>query len=124
MRLGLRLLLVSALAAPVGGCIRTAPGDPAPPKPAPLTDVDAFAEAHRQAARSVAASLTAHGERPQEFYAEIEAGAGGRVLIFHLWHQSAFEPDNRHVAGNPGGKCRDVHYDVARREVTATLFWQ
>src|SRR5262245_39167634 len=78
VRLGLQLVLVSALVALTSGCPTTAPSNPAPPRPTPLADVDAFAEAHRAAARAVAASLAAQGEQPQEFYAEVEPGAGGR----------------------------------------------
>jgi hypothetical protein len=87
-------------------------------------NVDAFAADCREAVRSVAASLTENGERPEEFHADVERKEDGQILIFHLWHESAFEPQNSNVVGNPGGKCRDVQYDVRQRKVTQTLFWQ
>jgi len=107
-----------------GGCSATAPTNPARPKPPPLANVDAFPEGYREAARTVAGALAQTGERAEEFYAEVEPQEGGQRLIFHLWHESAFEAENRNVVGNPGGKCRDVYYDARQHKVTQTLFWQ
>ena len=87
-------------------------------------NVDAFAAEYREGARSVAESLEVTGEKAAEFYAEVEPNENGQIVIFHLWHESAFEPRNRGVVGNPGGKCRDVRYDVGQRKVVQTLFWQ
>jgi hypothetical protein len=103
---------------------KTVPSDAARTKLTPLLAVEAFPEPQRDAARAVAVSITAQREKPSEFYAEVEPREGGQVLVFHLWHKSAFEQQNRHVLGNPGGQCRDVYYDPARQEVTKTLFWQ
>jgi hypothetical protein len=100
------------------------PNDQPRPKPIPLVKVDAFAAEHREAVRTVAASLAENGEKAEEFYADVEPKAGGRILLFHLWHESAFEPQNRDAPGNPGGKCRDVEYDVRQRRVSQSLFWQ
>jgi hypothetical protein len=44
--------------------------------------------------------------------------------MFHLWHESAFLPENRNVVGNPGGKCRDVWYDPEKRTVVKVFWWQ
>jgi hypothetical protein len=64
------------------------------------------------------------GERPEEFFAEVEVSRANGMLVFHLWHRSAWNPENRGAVGNPGGKCRDVYFDPRRGEVTQTLFWQ
>jgi hypothetical protein len=87
-------------------------------------NVDAFPAEYREAVRTVAAALAEYGERAEEFQADVEPKEDGQILLFHLWHESAFEPRNRNVVGNPGGKCRDVRYDVKQRKVTQTLFWQ
>lgn len=116
------LLLVLAIA--TGGCSATAPTDRPRSKPTPLVNVDAFAAEYREAARSVAASLAEKGEKADEFYADVEPKEDGQILIFHLWHESVFEPQNGNVVGNPGGKCRDVRYDVRQGKVTQTSFWQ
>jgi hypothetical protein len=89
-----------------------------------LVDTAAFPAQYREAARAVALSLSQVGEDPKEFFAAIDSESGGRVLVFHLWHTSAFEPQNVNVPGNPGGKCRNVIYDTESHKVTRTLFWQ
>lgn len=93
-------------------------------RPPALVDLGEFPEWQREAARAVAASLSAGHENPKEFYATVEAEDEGRILRFHLYHESAFLPKYRGVAGNPGGKCRDVSYDVVRMRVTETGYWQ
>jgi hypothetical protein len=96
-----------------------------PSRLTPIAKADAFAEEYREAAQKVAASLTASGEKAEDFYTEeVEPKRDGRILVFHLWHVSAFEPQNQNMAGNPGGECRDVEYDTAQHKVTSTLFWQ
>ena len=89
-----------------------------------LLDMEAFPEQYRDAARAVAASVADAGEDPKEFYAQVEPKDSSRLLVFHLWHRSAFEPQNIGMLGNPGGKCRDVWYDMDSRKATKTLFWQ
>jgi hypothetical protein len=86
-------------------------------------DGENIAKEHREAAKAVIVSLRDAGEEPSEFSCQIEASPKGE-LIFHLWHESAFRPENRDMRGNPGGRCRDVHYDPAQKKVTKTLWWQ
>jgi hypothetical protein len=117
-------LLLFGIASAFAGCSPAAPTDRPRTKPTPLVDVDGFAAQHRDAARAVAASLAADGDRPDEFYADVEPEQEGQSLVFHLWHESAVELGNRDVVGNPGGKCRAVRYDVRQRRVVQTLFWQ
>ena len=93
-------------------------------RPPPLLKIAAFPEAYREAARAVAASVSHEGEKPSEFFAEIEPEKGGRILVFHLWHKSAFTRENIGSPGNPGGKCRDVLYDTKKHRVTQTWGWQ
>jgi hypothetical protein len=84
----------------------------------------ALPEKYRSAAEAIAAALRQDGEEPREFSCEVEPSADRRELIFHLWHESAFRPENRGVVGNPGGRCRDVSYDPRQQRITRTLFWQ
>ena len=100
---------------------RTTPSENRPPA---LVAVMAFPEQYREPARAVAKDLSQQGEEPKDFFTEIEPGEGGQTVVFHLWHKSAFEPQNAHMLGNPGGKCRDVWYDLESGKVTQTLFWQ
>ena len=90
----------------------------------PLSDAGAFAADQQAGARAVADAVVRSGERPEEFFAEVDAGSADGIVVFHLWHRSAWNPENRGVVGNPGGKCRDVYYDAKRGEVIRTLFWQ
>jgi hypothetical protein len=97
------------------------------PSPA---DAEAFPADQREAARAVAAALKAEGEQPSAFHAEVAPEEEGKLLVFHLWHESAFEAKEKaaakggFIAGNPGGKCRDVYYDTEKKRVTQTLGWQ
>ena len=93
-------------------------------KHTPLGNPEAFAVEYQEGARAVAASLVAIGEKPSEFYADVESKKDGQLLVFHLWHESAFEPRHQNAIGNPGGKCRDVHYDVRKGKATESLLWQ
>jgi hypothetical protein len=85
-----------------------------------LSETSLFPEKYRTAVEKVAKSVG----RPEEFFASIEGKKGTGELVFHLWHQDAFKPENRNVVGNPGGQCRDVYFDVEKGEVTKTLWWQ
>jgi hypothetical protein len=65
------------------------------------------------------------GESPEEFFVQFpEKPSGDPVVVLNLWHKSAFEERNYGHAGNPGGKCRDVHYDTRQRKIIKVLFWQ
>ncbi len=88
-----------------------------------LTNNAAIPLAYRDAAAKVASYLTVKGENPGEFYVDIGPETDGKV-VFHLWHKSAFESQNMNVVGNPGGKNRDVFYDLRSASVTNMLFWQ
>ena len=88
-----------------------------------LANVNDFQVEDRQAVKAVVASLLIEGENPAEFRAEIEGPQNG-TLTFHLWHQSAFRPENRNVVGNPGGRCRDVKIDLKSNRVISTVLRQ
>ncbi len=79
---------------------------------------------YQDAAKAVAAVLVGEKEEPKEFRAEIEEKDEGKKFVFHLWHDSAFTRENKRVVGNPGGKCRDIEYDVRSRKASQSLFWQ
>ena len=65
---------------------------------------------------------TLDGEVPNDFYVQIERKES--EFIFHLWHYSAFKEENCNMAGNPGGLCRDIVYDIEKQKVTKKLGWQ
>jgi hypothetical protein len=89
-----------------------------------LPRLSEVASRYEGAAKAVVAVLVGEKEKPKEFRAEIEEKEEGKVLVFHLWHDSAFMPENKRVIGNPGGKCRDIVYDVRNRKASQSLFWQ
>ena len=90
----------------------------------PVLAPHAFPPEHQAAIRACADELKSDGENPAEFYAEVDASTRSDKLVIHLWHQSAFSRENRDVVGNPGGKCRDFHFDPKQKRVTHKLFWQ
>src|SRR5207302_10152892 len=64
-------------------------------RPPALVDTAAFPADCQEAVNAVALSISAGGEDPKKFFATVEHEKGGRVLVFHLWHSSAFEVLNR-----------------------------
>jgi hypothetical protein len=67
-------------------------------------------------------ALAAENEDPREFQAEVEEKEG--MVVFHLRHSSAFAAENIGAMGNPGGRCRDIVYDVKNRKSSRSIFWQ
>src|SRR6185295_814291 len=64
-------------------------------------------------------------ENPKHFFVSIDpARDKAGVWTFHLWHRSAFLTANWRMMGNPGGKCRDILYDVKAKRIDKVLFWQ
>ena len=88
-----------------------------------IMEVSKFPPDQRETVRKSVEQLRLDSEDPAEFYAEIETRSDG-IVIVHLWHESAFSPENRGVVGNPGGKCRDLYYDPKENRITQKLFWQ
>ena len=80
----------------------------------------AFPEKYREAVVAAAGAVKA----PHEFYVEIEEKPAEHSVVLHLWHATAFLPENRGMMGNPGGQCRDIVYDTRARKVVKVLFWQ
>jgi hypothetical protein len=122
------LALLFTASAIVIGCSAGSPVPPGKqepldePKPPSLAKADLFPARHREAVRNVGAYLAKQGEAADHFYATVEQQE--KLVVFHLWHESAFLPENRGAAGNPGGKCRDVWYDPENRSVVKVLWWQ
>lgn len=117
-------MILLGLALCLAGSCAAVRATPAPDAAAmvPLASPDSFPSGQREAAVSVAAELRSAGEEPSEFFATVTETTN--ALVFHLWHRSAFAPENANVVGNPGGKCRDAHYDKAKRTITKILYWQ
>ena len=97
---------------------------PVPVKRPPLANIAAFAPEHREAVSIVTSYIAQNGEDPLDFFAEVSTSPNSGELVIRLWHASTFDPGNREVIGNPGGKNRDVYYDIKSRKVTRMLFWQ
>ena len=91
-------------------------------RPPSLVKPDLFPAKYRDGLRAVDAELKKKGEKAEQFYVEVEERDG--QFVFHLWHETAFLPQNGVVRGNPGGKCRDVRYDPQKQQIVRTLFWQ
>jgi len=87
----------------------------------PMASVEAFPSEQRDLIRAASAELLRTGQQPAEFY-----GTVGRVkegAKVDLWHQTAFLPENRAMAGNPGGRCFTMYFDRDGR-VAKKLKWQ
>jgi hypothetical protein len=84
-----------------------------------LADDQAFPPEQQEAAPVVAAALSAHGENPREFYTRVKPEDGGRVLMFHLWHERvvALRAAGQNVVG--GG--RTVFYNKDEKRVFKTV---
>ena len=113
----------------VAACSGQGPGrryyhSPESTKTRQLSKVDLFPKKYKVAIETIIIELKRDREEPADFYASIEPYKNSKTLIFHLWHKSAFNKENRRLNGNPGGKCRDFYYDPGANRVTKKLFWQ
>jgi hypothetical protein len=79
---------------------------------------------YQEAAKAVALVLVGEKEDPAEFKAEVEEREEGEVFVFHLWHLSAFTPENKNAVGNPGGKCRDISFYSRTGKASRSMFWR
>jgi hypothetical protein len=134
MRTVRALSLLLLLACPLGAQTRSAPADSGRRAAIlrgatrvgalQLTGADWAGPVILSAVFSATAQLLRRGEDPAEFYVTSTVRDSGTVVVLHLWHEAAFYPENASMQGNPGGKCRDMWYDVRRRAITKELFWQ
>ena len=97
---------------------------PPPVKRPPLVNSAAFASEHREALSAVIGFIVQKGEDPLDFFAEVTRSPNKDELVFRLWHADTFNPQVTKVIGNPGGKNRDVYYDINGRKVARMVFWQ
>jgi len=88
----------------------------------PITDLPATPAEYHPALKAAAEYLKAKGEEPSEFYVS-DISKTKTTVVLPLWHKSAFELKER-VVGNPGGKCRNLEYNMAQNKITGELFWQ
>jgi hypothetical protein len=89
-----------------------------------LADIGSFPADYRQAAAAVSEVVDRSGEQSKEFYVKIDANRADKIIVLHLWHQSAWAPENKGKVGNPGGRCRDAWFDPAIGQVVRVEFWQ
>ena len=101
------------------GCVSVFPAAAAKDLPR-LTQTAAFPPPYRDAARAVARHVTS----PSDYFVRVEPQKNGREPVFHLWHKTAFLPQNRGSVGNPGGKCLDVVHDTKKHKVVHDWAWQ
>lgn len=88
-----------------------------------LMEENLFHEYYRPMVADVIEELIKDREKPSEFYVNID-DKGNNELIFPLWHQDAFKKENLNTVGNPGGKCRNFHYDKKQAKILKKLWWQ
>jgi hypothetical protein len=87
----------------------------------PIASVEAFPSEQRDLIRAASAELLRTRQQPAEFYGTVGRGKDGPKV--DLWHQTAFLPENRAIAGNPGGRCFTIYFDRDGR-VAKKLKWQ
>jgi hypothetical protein len=89
-----------------------------------LADIGSFPADYREAAAAVREVVDRSGEQSNEFFVKIGANRPDKIVVLHLWHQSAWAPENKGKVGNPGGKCRDAWFDPALGQVVRVELWQ
>ena len=100
-----------------------------------LSEPHLFGRGHLEALAAVTGEVVRGGGMPDEYYAQVEPPDEDIVstlklrerrsyLVFHLWHVSAFSPENRGVDGNPGGRCMSMLYDKRQKKVVEKWGWK
>jgi hypothetical protein len=89
-----------------------------------LADIGSFPAEYRQAAAAVNELVDRSGEQSKEFYVRIDASRPDKIIVLHLWHQSAWAPENKGKTGNPGGRCRDAWFDPTSGQIVRVELWQ
>lgn len=89
----------------------------------PMNRVEAFEPDLREAVQAATAELLRKGDEVEEFYAEVRKAPEGQIVL-QVWHTAAFQPQNRDMHGNPGGKCRTMFFDPGAHKITQELRWQ
>jgi hypothetical protein len=83
---------------------------------------------YQVAAGAVAEVLVREKHDPKEFRVRVEERE--KQWVFQLWHLSAFAAEREAAAmgagilGNPGGKCRNIVYDLESRKASGSGLWQ
>lgn len=86
----------------------------------PIIDAEKFPQKYQSALAVVTTELKKDGDIPSEFFADVKESEKG--IEFHLWHKSAFLPENRNVVGNPGDLGRTMIYKNGT--IVSKLWWQ
>ncbi len=125
----LRPVSAGLLAAPVAAvlclaCFRQAHLTPEKVDAIPIVELERFPAEHREAIRAADRELRSQKEDPRDFFARIGESDDGFLTVVHLLHADAFLPEYAGVAGNPGGKCRDMYYDRRTGSIARTYVWQ
>jgi hypothetical protein len=76
------------------------------------------------AGSAVLAAVKKEGLNPEVYFIELRYGdPDASALLFDLWDARAF-PIAPGAKGNPGGDCRTVEYDPAKKVVTRIYGWR
>jgi hypothetical protein len=100
-----------------------------------LTEPNLFERGHREALTAVTEEVARDGGVAAKYYAQVELPDEHVMspcrlrdrksyLVFHLWHVSAFRPENLNVLGNPGGKCMSMLYDERQKKIVKKWGWR
>jgi hypothetical protein len=96
-----------------------------------LSQVDKFPADQQEMIKACIAYVIAIPEEntpAEEYYAKVGSTSSNEVVI-KLWHKTAFkvindaQKMNIKISGNPGGKCKDLHYDKSEGVVTKWVRW-
>jgi hypothetical protein len=86
-----------------------------------LVPAENFPVEQRDLIQAAIEDITRSKQDPSEFYVTVGTNREGARL--NLWHQSAFLPENKHAAGNPGGRCFTMYFD-RNGKIEKRLKWQ
>ena len=86
-------------------------------------DSQSFPTPFRDAASAVMAAVEKNGLKPAMYFIRFKYGPERQILKFELWDVRAFPLDSQSV-GNPGGECRTIEYNSAKKMVTRIYGWR
>jgi hypothetical protein len=89
-----------------------------------LTDISSFPKEYQESIKAIIKYTKEKNRMPDDYHARIDSKSDDKQIIFHLWHKDRLKLKNKVFSGDPTHKCRDVYYDLDKKQVIKETPWR